>query len=692
MPSSKRAFTIDDLWSLKRLGTGTVSPDGAWTCASVTSFDMKKNESTTQLWLLSNDGKTQRQLTRGKRDGDPQWSPDGKWIAFVAKRSAGETKEDEEPQLYLIPFAGGEARRISNLATGVSAIRWFPDSRHLAFVSWVWPELKTESEQAKRYKKDKDDKVKATVVEHNHYRYFDHWFARGRKPHIHSIDIRSGKVRNLFASTPFHLPLAEPDANLFDISPDGRELAFTHDFNPDPRAYSLTDIVGMDIASGKWRKLISRNANTAEMAFEAPRYSADGRWIALLGTDYRKRYNELARAWLLERNGSKPHDWSAGWDHAVQGPLLWSADSTAVYFLAENEVAKPLWRLQLEAALPQEVRRGPGEGGTAIDLRISGNGDTLVYARSSQLHPPVLLACNADGSGERSIEHFNRKTMAGVRLATAESQQITGFDHDSVQMWVVKPTSFKAGAKKQWPLMQVIHGGPHASWGDVWHWRWNAQLFAAAGYVVSMVNYHGSSGWGQSFMDSINGDFGRRELTDIEAATDHMLASGFIDPQRVVATGGSYGGYMVAYMNGNVRTPRYRAYVCHAGCYDWVSMMGSDGYFWTGLELGAWHWDDEARVLKQSPHHYAQHFQTPTLVLHGEQDYRVPYYQSLAYYNTLRARGVPTRLVYFPDENHWILKPQNSRLWYAEFLAWCDRFAKGKQAAQRRDKVRIAPE
>ena len=194
------------------------------------------------------------------------------------------------------------------------------------------------------------------------------------------------------------------------------------------------------------------------------------------------------------------------------------------------------------------------------------------------------------------------------------------------------------------------------------------------------MNYHGSSGWGQKFLSSINADMGRREMADVEAGTDYLLASGYIDPQRLVATGGSYGGYLVAYMNGKLPKGRYQAHVCHAGGYDRVSMMASDGYLWAGDMLGAFHWVDEDRVLRQSPHHFAQHFHTSTLVTHGELDYRVPYTQGLAYYNTLRARAVPARLLFFPDENHWISKPQNSRLWYREVIAWCDRHASAKAA------------
>lgn len=681
MPVAKHPITIDDLWSLKRLGTGSLSPDGQWTCATVTSYDMKKNESSTQLWLLSTDGKTQRQLTRGKRDGDPQWSPDGKWIAFVSKRGEG-NDADAAGQIYLIAPDGGEARRVAQLATGASALRWFPGSKRLAFVSWVWPELTTQAAQEKKFKEDKDDKVQATVVEHNHYRYWDHWFARGRKPHIHVVDTVSGKVRDLFAGTAFHLPPQEPDAALFDISPDGKELAFTFDANPDPRDFSFTDIVAMDVKTGKTTTLTVRNKALTQFAFEGPRYSPDGKYLAFVGCDFTHQHNEHHWAWLLQRKTKRLSPWSATWDHNVNGPLHWSATSDAVFFTAEHGVAQPIWRLAVDAKVPTEVLRGPGEGGTASDLHISANGKTLVYARSSMLHPPTLLACNVDGSAERAIEKFNTKRMASLQMGEARSVEVKGFDGDAVQMWIVSPPGYTASTKKKWPLMQVIHGGPHTCWSDTWHWRWNMQMFAASGYVTCAVNYHGSSGFGQKFLSSINGDWGRREMADVEAGTDYMLATGSIDDKRMVATGGSYGGYMVAYMNGNLPAKRYQAFVCHAGCYDYPSMMGSDGYFWFGHELGAFHWEDEARVMKQSPHHYAQNFNTPTLVMHGELDYRVPYYQGLAYYNTLRARGIPSRLVFFPDENHWILKPQNSKLWYAEFTGWCDRYAKGKGSSK----------
>jgi dienelactone hydrolase len=248
---------------------------------------------------------------------------------------------------------------------------------------------------------------------------------------------------------------------------------------------------------------------------------------------------------------------------------------------------------------------------------------------------------------------------------------VTGALGDPVQVWLFYPPGFDPA--KKYPLLQVIHGGPHTAVGDNWHYRWNNALFAAQGQVVAAVNYHGSSSFGHAFLDSITHRWGELELQDIEAATTELLKRRYIDPNRVYAAGGSYGGYMVAWMNGHVPggpTGRYAAYVCHAGCFDWTAMFADDAWAWHAKELGGWYWDDMARVNAQSPHAFAANMNTPTLVMHGAKDYRVPDAQGLAYYNTLKARGVAARLLWFPDENHWILKPRNSKVWHEEFFAW----------------------
>jgi dipeptidyl aminopeptidase/acylaminoacyl peptidase len=668
----KPPLSVEALWAVRRIGTPTLSPDGAWACSAVTRFDMEKNESSTSLWLFPtglgparNGTRRARMLTAGDKDSDPKWSPDGKWIAFTAKR-----KDDEEPQLYLIAPDGGEAKRLTRVATGCSAPKWFADGKRIAFISWVWPDLGTHALQAKRRKERKDSKVKAHVTERHEFRFWDHWLTDGREPHIHVCDVATGKFTDALARTGLALPPWEPSSGDYDIAPDGREIAITADLGAEPRMMSQTDIVTVSLASRKKRVLTA----TTKMSDAQPRYSPDGRAIAFHSFDTKRTFNDQGHLTLVDRRNGTMRRLASKLDRATSH-VAWTPDSRALLATLESHGRVGIVRLPLDAAMPSLIVPGGTVGGFAQ----SRDGSVLAFDRASVQAPPALFACRGDGSGERSIESTNRALLA--RHATGEMREVTvkGWGGQPVQMFVIYPPNFDP--QKKWPLLHTIHGGPHAAHVDGWHYRWNTQVFAGYGYVVAAVNYHGSSGFGQKWLETITGQYGKKEYADVEAGTDWLLRQGYIDRSRLVATGGSYGGYMVAYMNGN--TDRYRTYVCHAGCYDWVSMMATDGYHFFADELGAFHWDNPARVMKQSPHHYVKHAKTPTLVIHGELDYRVPATQALQYYDTLKAKEVPARLVYFPDENHWVLKPQNSRLWYREFFGWVARYAPGGAAAKR---------
>ncbi len=352
---------------------------------------------------------------------------------------------------------------------------------------------------------------------------------------------------------------------------------------------------------------------------------------------------------------------SGEWDHEVHAPLHWEDDGQALLFKAEQQGRQHLWRFDLPDRRAEVVVHGGWVQG------FDKAAGTVVTLADAVDHPPQLQVL-LPGEGARRIESFNDKLLATIPMGRTEELWIKGAQGDQVQLWLTYPPGFDA--KKKYPLLHLIHGGPHTAFGDAWHFRWNVQAFAAQGYVVAAVNYHGSSSFGYAFKDSITHRWGELELQDIEAATDLLLKKRWADKKRVFATGGSYGGFMVAWMNGHVKPGRYAAYVCHAGCFDWVGMFADDAYTWHAKELGAWYWDDMARIHAQSPHAFAAQMSTPTLVIHGALDYRVPDAQGLAYYNTLKARGVDARLLWFPDENHWILKPRNSRLWYSEFFDW----------------------
>ena len=680
--SARRPLTVDALWALRRIGIPTLSPDAAWACAAVTRFDMGRNDSRTGLWLLPTGlGAARRQsrgnpmrarrLTGGDKDGDPKWSPDGRVIAFTAKR-----KDDEEPQIYLIAPDGGEATRLTRLAGGCASPKWFADGKRIAFISWVWPGLATNALQARRRKQSRDAKVKAQVTERVEYRHWDHWLTDGREPHVFVCDVATGRCQDALAGTGLALPLWDPSADDFDIAPDGRELALTADLAAEPQMMNETDIVIVDLARRR-KQVLTAATNTSDAH---PSYSPDGRALVFHSYDTRRTFNDQGQLTLALRAGGRLRTLAPKFDRATTH-VAWTPDSAALLFMAEDRGRQGIWRLPVAASAQRTggaaaVAAAPSllvPGGTIGGFAQSRDGGVMVFERARAMHPPALFACRADGTGEKSLEAINRPLLARHALGDVREFTVKGWGGNPIQLWVTYPPNFDP--KKKWPLLHSIHGGPHTAHTDGWHFRWNAHVFAGQGYVVAGVNYHGSSGFGQQGLESIIGRYGEREFADIEAATDHLLRQGYIDRRRLVAAGGSYGGFMVAYMNGH--TDRYRAYVCHAGCYDWVSMMATDGYRFLGAELGAFHWDNAPRVMRQSPHHHVRRAKTPTLVIHGEQDYRVPATQALQYYDTLKAKGVAARLLWFPDENHWILKPQNSRLWYREFFAWIRRYAPG---------------
>ena len=674
-----KPIDVESLWKLERLGAPSLSPDGAQAVAAVTRYSMQENKSASQLWLLSTLGGKPRALTQcGEKDGQPQWSPHGDLIAFVARREQQGSKDDSA-QLYVIAPDGGEARRAAEVATGVEAFRWFPDGQRLAFVSWVWPELKGQKAQSKQAKAFKDRKESGYATSEAQYRFWDHHLPMGRVAHLHLLELGSdgapGKVRDLFEGTHYELTRTEPDSNQFDISPDGRRVVFAFDPAAEKRIGNCCALAEMELRSGR----ISVIAQDAAFDMSAPRYSPDGDRVAFIASEQGRKHTMPGQLATWSREEAQWEVVSATWDHEVHAPLQWEDDGQAVLLRAEQRGRAHLWRFDLPDRRAEVLVHG---GTVQAYAKAAG---TLVTLADAVDHPAVLRS-HLPGEAPRRIEHFNDSLLKGLAIGRTEevwfkgAATSDGSEGDDVQMWITYPPGFDA--KKKYPLLHLIHGGPHTAFGDAWHFRWNVQAFAAQGYVVACVNYHGSSGFGYAFLDSITHRWGTLELQDVEAATDWLLKKPWADKRRVFATGGSYGGFMVAWMNGHVPAGRYAAYVCHAGCFDWTAMFADDAYTWHAKELGAWYWDDMAKIHAQSPHAFAGAMSTPTLVIHGALDYRVPDAQGLAYYNTLKARGVDARLLWFADENHWVLKPRNSKQWYGEFFDWLKRHDLGPRKSR----------
>ena len=562
--------------------------------------------------------------------------------------------------MYVIAPTGGEARRLSDLPTAPSGLKWGADSKTVYCIGWTWPESPDDADHRKREKELKEGKRKGVVIDDAVYRYWDRWLYDGKRPTVYAVDAATGKHRNLLAGTGRHLPPTQPSENDYDVSPDGKELCFVAETAKDPGTDFNADLYTLALGEEKAK---AKNITTDNEASDTnPVYSPDGKRIAFLRQTTKFFYADKRRLMVMGKDG-KPQELTADLDRSAQNPQ-WQPDSDRLTFEAED--AGYVRRFIIPA--------GPGRSATAITGKVSERntdfaGRTWVFLRNSFNDPPAVYAHGPDSKELTKISFFNDDITKRWKLGKVELTKIKGSDDADVPMWVFYPPDFDP--KKKWPLVQMIHGGPHNGVMSEFSFRWNPQLWAARGYVVAVVNFHGSSGFGQKYADSITGDYATRPMTDILKATDWFEQQPWVDKARMAAAGGSYGGHMVALLNGH--TDRFKAYVCHAGVYTYHGQMASDIVKGRERSLGAFPWSDLEKIDKQTAQRYAKNFKTPTLVLHGEKDYRVPVTQGLEYYNTLRQKGVPTRLVYFPDENHWILKPQNAKLWHKEVFAWLDK-------------------
>ena len=671
-PSPLDALT---LWKLSRVGGLSASPDGSRAVCSVTRYDMDKNSGSTSLWLLSTLGGEPRQLTRcGDKDGQAAWSPAGDQIAFVAKRDNG-GKLDSTAQLYLISPDGGEARRVSNFAPGVESFRWMPDGKRLLFAAWVWPQLKGAAAQNRQHKAWSERKETGYVTSEAFYRYWDHHIPQDRVLHLLLLDLASGRVTDLFEGSPFELERSTEGPSSYDVHPSGARLAFAHDPATTQRLGNRSAITELTLRGRRFAPVMDQ----AGWDFAAPKYSPDGKQLALTAAHVAKAHTASAQVALKDLRTGRWRVLSKSWDGSVGSALQWAPDGAAVYFTADHQGRTPLWRCDLAQGQVSAVHaEGSVQG---FDVRSN----LTLVAVDSAMHPARVWALHPPAPPVR-LEAFNDDVLAGVRLGHVQEVTFQGAQGEDVQMWLTFPPGFDP--RRKHPVTHVIHGGPFAAAGDTFGWRWNPHVFAAAGHVIAQVNFHGSSGFGWAFRHSLIGRQGELELQDIEAATDWLARQPWADPARFCATGGSYGGFLVAWMNGHIPAGRYQAYVCHAGVFDRVSTFSADSYPVRPKDLAATYWEDMGRVLAQSPHAHASQMNTPTLVIHGAKDYRVPDCNGLAYYNTLKARGVDARLLWFPDENHWVLKPRNSVLWYAEFAAWLARYTqpRGRRSQVKRPK------
>ena len=653
-----RALTAEDLWKMERVGAPVPAPDGSFVLVPVTSYDLDQNKGRTRLWFVPSDGAAPRALTSGDASvSEPRLSPDGTRVLFT--RAASE----EKAQVMLLRLDGGEAERLTELPMGAFDARWFADGKRIAFVSMLLADARTPEGTKELLEKRAKDPVKAHATEDRLYRYWDRWLTAGERPHLFVLDLVTRTLTDLTPKGTGWFELMEPSGQ-YDIAPDGREIAFVADSSQPPHSMLRWALYSVPTdGSGAVRCLTPPGQAPDPSDAYRPRYSPDGASI-LYGIQRDPYfYADKIRLVRFDRASGAHAVLTEAWDRS---PSSWEFAPDGTLFLeVEDEGAPRLFVYAAGDAAPRRLLTGEGSvSGLAV-----GKDGRLYFSHQTVSSPPNVATCRADGADLRPVTRFNEAIFGEVAMGEVREIVYTGAAGHSVQMYVVLPPGYDAS--KRWPLIQVIHGGPHGISADSFHFRWNLQAFAAPGYVVAAVNFHGSTSWGQEFAASILGRQADKPFADIERATDLLIEAGIADASRLAIAGGSYGGYMVCWIAS--QTSRYRCAVNHAGVYDLLAEYASDVTQGRSKAYGGEPWDNIEAIDRNNPARFAKGFTTPMLIIHGERDYRVPHTQALAVYNVYKAKGAEARLLFFPDENHWILKPKNSLIWNREVHDWLRR-------------------
>jgi dipeptidyl aminopeptidase/acylaminoacyl peptidase len=653
---AKHAMTFDDLIAMQRVSEPQISPDGRAVAYTVGTADMESNRIARNIWVISTAAGSQpRQLTQSGHDMRPQWSPDGKKIAFLSSREGAS-------QINVMAAQGGNAKKITSLSTGADNEKWSPDGRSIAFTSSVFPDCADDACNHSRDETAEKSKVKARAYDHLLYRHWTHW-SDGKRSHLFVVAANGGSSRDVTPHADYDVPPDERgDANDFSFSPDSKELCFTA-VTDRPEAISTNgDLFVAPVDGGEPKRI------TTNPGFDGhPAYSPDGRFIAYHSQKAAEYESDRWRLMLYDRAGGKHIELAESFDRSVD-EIVWSADSKRIYFTAENEGEKPLYEIAATAgSAPREILKETFNE----TLSVSADGGVFAFLRSSLTMPAEIFASHSDGSGAEQLSHHNAARLTPLDMNPPESFWFEGAGGTRIHGMMIRPPHFDAS--KKYPVLLLIHGGPQGLWTDSWGYRWNEELFAAPGYVAVMINPRGSTGYGQKFTDEITDDWGGKVYEDLMKGTDFVLAKyPFVDPSRVAAAGGSYGGYMIDWIA--THTGRFKALISHAGVYDKPGMYGATEELWfEEHDMAGTPWTNPESYHKWSPSTYAgdlSKYKTPTLVICGELDYRVPYTQSLEFFTALQRQNVPSKLIVYPDEGHWILKPQNSQLWYKSFNEW----------------------
>jgi dipeptidyl aminopeptidase/acylaminoacyl peptidase len=692
---SKHPFTFEDMMKLKRVGEPEVSPDGKWVIFSVVDVDLDANTHAPHVWVVPTTGGQEREIISSQDADRPRWAPDGKRFAFISNNERGS-------QVWIANFdstAGTVTgmNELTSIATEADGEVWSPDGKNILFISSVYPECPDEACNAKKLEEAANSKVKAMLFTRLLYRHL-YAYKGGERSHIFVIPVDAcvgTPSHNCPAGAARDLTPGDYDAPVFSFgqddyafSPDGQEICYTSNHDKNEAASTNNDLWIVPVVGGP-----AKNITAANPASDStPLYSPDGKYIAYRAQQRPGYESDRFRLMLYDRRTGEKKDLTEDFDR-WPGTFIWAPNSTELYFVAENIGASPIYSINFE----------PGSNGiTAFvarridgfydDLAITSDGNKLLFTRMSLGAPNEIHSANTRTIGSKCIQmvakgtnecaaleesaltHINASVLFQVAMSPLESFWFTGANGDKVEGFLLKPPNFDA--TKKYPVKFFLKGGPQIAWGDLWDYGWNFELLAANGYVVITINFHGSTGYGQKFIDAVTGDWGGAPFEDEMKGLDYAEKTfPFIDKDRECAIGSSYGGFMANWVLGH--TDRFKCIVSHHSVFNAESFWGTTDELWyPNWDFKGTPYDNLATYQKWSPHRYAKNFKTPTLVIHGQLDYRADVSQSFQLFTTLQMLGVPSKMLYFPDEAQYPQRPQNSQLFYKTVNDWVDRWAK----------------
>jgi dipeptidyl aminopeptidase/acylaminoacyl peptidase len=657
------SFRVEDMQRLSRISELKLSPDGKWVAFSAALPDVAKNRLVKNIWIISANGGELQQLTfaeQGLNDA-LRWSPDSRYLYFLS------TRVENRPQIFRLAIAGGEAKQITNVPTGVAGYILSPDGKTIALIARVFPSCTDMACNEKTEKERADNPVKARIITEMPFRRWDEW-VDGKRNHIFIMPSQGGATTDITPGDADSPIWTEEGTAEVAFSPDSREICFSR-YVENEALSGNSDLFVLPTSGGAPKPI-----TTNKSADRTPLYSPDGRYIAYEATLRPMQETDLVRLFLYDRSTGEHRNLTEAMDRSIDS-FVWAPDSQSLFVTFEDHGQEPLARLDIATMKVTPLVTS----GTTSNPDVSRNGSFLVFGKMDLSHPMDIFRLNLTESASvpTFLTSLNADALKGIEFGEASSFTFAGWNGDTVQAWKVTPPQFDPG--KKYPLLLLMHGGPENSWGNLFHYRWNAQLFAAAGYVVILPNFHGSSGFGLTFMDAIKGQWGGAPYEDQMKAVDTALSWPYIDTTRVAAAGASYGGYMANWVEGH--TDRFRAIVSHDGLFDLMTMLySSDFVGGTATEFKGTPWKNPQALINQAPVTYAANFKSPMLIIHGGNDYRVDASQGFAMFQVLQAEHVPSKLLFFENENHWVLKPGDSILWYHTVLDWLDQWVKPDSA------------